>query len=151
MATKTVASSKFKGMKEASATGGGGVYFLPGVYKVRVKKVHMLQSRKKDDLYIVEADILESNNSDRPPGSFASWLVNMKHDAALGNIKGFLAACNGIDAADQEKIDEEIDDDVADYSISEDNPLAGTEVELICTNIKTKAGGDFTLHTWSPA
>jgi len=141
--------SLFNGIRDAKV-GQGGVYFLPGLYEVEIQKVHTLVSRKREDLFIVEAKILESNNPDRAPGSSASWLVNFKQDAALGNIKGFIAACNGIDPADEVRVNDEVDEDVCEYVVSEENPLAGTRVKLEAVMKKTKSGGDFTLHIWNP-
>lgn len=126
------------------------MYFLPGQYKVKLLAVKMIVSRKKDDLFIVECEILESNNPDRPVGSKASQVINLKQDAAMGNIKGFLAAANGIHPGDTARVDAEIDEDVSEYAVSSDNPLAGTILNLSCVNVKTRAGGDFTLHHWDP-
>ncbi len=139
----------FEGV-EGAKVGQGGVYFLAGNYLVEVEKVLAKRSRKKEDLFIVEAGILESDNAQRKAGSSASWIVNFKHDAALGNIKGFLAACNGIDPGDRAKVDEEITEDVCEYAVDDENPLSGTRVKLSCVMTQTKAGGDFTLHLWSP-
>jgi len=139
----------FDGIENAKV-GQGGVYFLPGKYQVELDKVFAMQSRKREDLFIAECMILESDNSERKPGTKASWIVNFKHDAALGNIKGFLAACNGIDPADQVKVDEEITSDVCEYAVDDENPLAGTRVNLVAVQKETRAGNPFTLHIWSP-
>ena len=139
----------FDGIEDAKA-GGGFIYFLPGKYRVKITKCIALQSRKREDLFIVKTEILESDNPERKVGMQASWSVNFKHDAALGNIKGFVAACNGIDPADETAVNAEVNEEVCDYAVSEDNPLAGVEVNLTCVNKKTKADKDFTLHLWEP-
>ena len=136
---------------ESAKVGAGGVYFLAGLYKVRIVKVTTINSRKKDDLFIVEAKILESDNKDRKVGSSCSWVVNLKQDAALGNIKGFVAAANGIDPTDEDTVNKEVTEEAVEYVCSDDNPLKDVELNLECTAIKTRAGGDFTLHKWSPA
>lgn len=143
-------SGMFKGVGSASVS-QTGVYFIPGNYVVTIKKVFTMRSRKKDDLFIVEAVIDQSNVPERPHGSKASWVVNFKNDAALGNIKGFIAAVNGIDPSDEKAVNEQVDEDTCEYVVGDDNPLEGKQVNLTCVNIKTKAGGDFTLHQWSPA
>ena len=95
----------FDGIGDATV-GGQNVYFLSGVYVVEVHKCFAMKSRKKEDLFLVECNILQSNNSKRPEDSKASWVVNLKHDAALGNIKGFIAAANGLDPYDEDKVNE---------------------------------------------
>lgn len=142
----------FGKMKEASMT-GGGVYFLEGIYRVRLVKVHMYSGRKGDAFFIVEAEIIESNNPQRPVGMKCSQVIKMSQDAALGNIKAFLAAANGIDIdADgaMQVVQEEITEEVAELAVHASNPLAGIELKLQCTQIKTQAGNDFTRHDWRP-
>jgi hypothetical protein len=137
---------KFSGVSGARV-GGGGVYFLAGQYKVKVKKVFLMASRKREDLFIVETEILESDNEKRKVGMSCSWVVKMSQDAALGNIKGFVAACMGEDAED-ENIDWESE---CECAVDDENPLAGTEVDLECVDITTRDGNPFTLHKWSTA
>lgn len=155
---------KFSGVGDAKVS-QSGVYFLankgpghtkdepnwvPARYKVAIKRVHTITSRKKEDLFIVEAKILESDCPDRPEGMGCSWVVNMKQDAALGNIKGFIAAANGIDPSSEEEVDAEVTEEVCETVVSNANPLEGTEVGLECVMIKTREDKDFTLHRWYP-
>lgn len=141
--------SLFDGIEDAQV-GQGGVYFLPGKYLVKVLKCITLKSRKREDLFIVECEILESDVPERKPGTKASWIVNFKQDAALGNIKGFIAAANGIDPGNESAVNEQVNMDICEYVVSDENPLAGTPVGLVCVNKKTRAGSDFTLHMWEP-
>lgn len=146
----------FSGMKEAQV-GQGGVYFTDGSYVVEVTECIAKKSRKGDSLYIVEARVLEGTTSPtvrtnakgaeetiypKKAGTKASWVVNMRHDAALGNIKGFLAAAIGCD-------EDQIGEEEAEESVSADNPLAGMIVRLDCETIITQNKNDFTLHRWS--
>ena len=138
-------------MRDAQV-GQGGVYFLDGVYRVEIIKCTTIQSRKKEDLFIVECKVLESNNDQRKPGVKASWIVNLKHDAALGNIKGFIAAANGISPSlEEEKVNEEVGEEEVEFAVSKDNPLAGIIVDLEAITIQTRAKTPFTLHKWEPA
>lgn len=154
----------FKGVEE-SKVGLGGIYFLanrgpghtdkepnwlPALYTVEIVKLITMTSRKKDDLFILEAKILESDCAERKPGMTASWVVNLKQDAALGNIKGFIAAANGIDPGDESAVNEAVTEEVCELAVSEDQPLAGEKVRLECVMIKTREGKPFTLHRWSP-
>lgn len=135
--------SKFAGIGEASSTRGGN-YFKPGLYAVRVRECKLITSRQKDDLFIVECEVLKSSHESIVEGSTASWIVNMKHDASLGNIKGFLAAA--LDC-----LEEEIDEEACELAISKENPLKNAEVDLECVLLTTRKGGEFTKHMWSPA
>ena len=140
----------FDGIENAPM-GGNWVYFLPGKYRIKVIKCFTMRSRKRDDLFIVECEILESDCPERKIGMQASWCVNFKHDAALGNIKQFIAACNGIDPADEAAVNAEVSEEVCNYAVDEkDNPLAGIEVLLTAINTKTKEKTDFTIHDWTP-
>lgn len=140
----------FGGVGDARV-GQGGLYFLPGIYKVKIIRFFAMESRKKEDLIIAECEILESDNPQRKVGSKPSWVVNLKQDAALGNIKGFLAACLGIDPSDEEAVNEQVTEDFCEEAVDEDeNPMGGVVVGLEAVDIKTRAGGDFTLHKWSP-
>lgn len=141
--------SLFDGIEDAQV-GQGGVYFLPGKYLVKVLKCITLKSRKREDLFIVECEVVESDVPERKPGSKASWIVNFKQDAALGNIKGFIAAANGIDPGDESAVNEQVNLEICEYVVSDENPLAGTLVGLVAVNKKTRAGSDFTLHMWEP-
>ena len=85
----------------------------------------------------------------------ATWQTNSKNDSFLGNVKGFLAACNGADPTNEAELAATFPgpkdaEDTARYSVSSDNPLAGTWLNLNCVKKKTKAGGDFTVHNWAP-
>lgn len=153
----------FRGLGSAKPS-VGGVYFqcnkgpdhtekepdwLPAMYVVEVKKLTAMVSRKKDDLFIFEAKILESDCPARKEGMTCSWVVNLAKDSALGNIRGCLAALSGIEPSDELGL-EEIDDDVAELAVSDDQPFRGAMVGLECTMVKTKKNDDFTLHRWIP-
>jgi len=135
---------------ESARVGGGGIYFLQGIYRVEIVKVFAMKGRKGDDLFIVETKILESDNAERRVGGSCSWVVNLKHEPALGNIKGFIAAANGIDPTNKAEVDSQVNEEAVEAACHADNPLEGIIIDLEATEIKTKAGGDFTLHKWSP-
>lgn len=137
----------FSGIEDANI-GGNNVYFVEGQYIVEVVRAFTMKSRKKQDLAIVECLIRDSTVEQRPVGSKASWVVNMGQDAALGNIKAFVAAANGLDTSDEEKVKAEVTEDVAEFAFSDANPLVGVCLSLQCTNIKTKEKKDFTKHFW---
>ena len=152
-------TSMFNGIGEATI-GQGGTYFLDGHYSVELMRVFMLKTRDRKDLFIAECKILESDNEKRPVGSKASWCVNMGLDAALGNVKEFLAACYGADPRSPEQVKQAFTDQqgrdttvaTAEYSVSDANPMAGVKVRLeaFTKEKKTKKGEYFTVHVWSP-
>lgn len=120
----------------------GGVYFLPGNYLVEIMAIKAICSRKNENMYVIEAHIIESDNSERRPGTQASQVISMKHESAPGNIRGFLAAAMNTDY-------KEIGEDEAEASFSDVQPLKGTRMQLICVNVKTREGRDYTKHAWS--
>ncbi len=119
-----------------------GVYAVEGVYPVLyVDCLKMIKSRKGDQIFIAEFDIVDSEVDERPPGTRMSWAANFRHDATPGNVKGFLAVLMGVDADD-------VDAASAKLAVSESNPCRGRLIRLEAVMIETKAGKPFTLHNW---
>jgi hypothetical protein len=120
-----------------------GVYPEAGVYPLLfVDSLKMIQSRKGDDLFIAEFDIVQSEVDTRRPGTRMSWVANLsKHDAAPGNVKLFLATLMDVPL-------DQVDSDGAKFACSTDNPCRGRLIRLEASTIKTKAGGDFTRCSW---
>jgi hypothetical protein len=156
-------NSIFKGLKDAIG-GSGGRYFMPGVYKVKIKRVFQMVSRKKKDLVIIEAEVLESDVPARPKGSAWSQCLNFSdHDAALANYKQFICAAFGVDADDEEAVEAfdkkfakeggiaGLGERACEEKGPDANPLAGYVMPLVCANVTTRAGGDFTTHQWGLA
>lgn len=115
-----------------------GVYIQPGVYLAEVKKVKQGETRKKREFFVVEMKVLETSDiKAHPVGSDMTWMVMMDQDAALGNIKHFLNVAGDIPL-------EEISEQDALDAVGQENPLQGTKLRIIATNIKTKAQKDFT-------
>lgn len=151
--------SLFSGMGETKIS-KGGVYFLPGIYKVEVQKVTTNRSAKgRKDFFIVESKILESDNPERKPGMLVSHVIDIGNVMGPANIKAFLAAANGIDPRNDEEVQAALGvgrdgtdhgEQAALFAVSEANPLAGTILKLVCTEITTKAGNPFTKHEYFP-
>lgn len=150
----------FDGMADAEV-GQSRCYFLPGEYLCQVRWV-LFKNGRNGKFYIVECNIVESGNPERPAGTSASWLQKMDGNAsevALGSIKGFLAACMGVDPNNKDAVREVFTDAqgqdvsaaVAEMSIADENPMAGTVVRLRATQGETKQGKPFTYHDWFPA
>lgn len=120
----------------------GGVYPKPGIYPlVFVDAVKMIRTRKKEDMFVAELCILNSECEIRPAGSRMSWCANFKHDAAAGNVKAFLAAAMNIPV-------DNVDADGMRFACSEKNPLHSRLLRLEASDITTEAGKPFTLCKW---
>lgn len=141
---------RFTAINQAQVS-AGGVYFLPGSYVTEILRVFVMKNWKGDEFFIAECKILDSDNSERPVGSKASMVVNMDNVSAMGNIKAFLAAASGIDPKNSVRVNAEITEEIAEIAVAEGNPFAGTVLELDARIVKTREGGDFTKHFWSPS
>lgn len=120
----------------------GGVYPQPGVYPLLyVDVVKMIRSRKQEDVFIAEFDVLESEVPSRLKGTRMSWAVNFRHDASPGNVKAFLAAVMNVPQT-------EVDGKGCQYACSAENPCHGRLIRLEAVQTKTKANNDFTLCNW---
>jgi len=122
----------------------GGVYPLPGIYPILfVDVIKMIVSRKKDNVFIAEFDILQSDVPERPAGSRMAWAANFRHDATAGSVKAFLAAVMNCDQS-------EVDAEGSRLACSDKNPCHGRLIRLEATQTKTKSNNDFTLCAWRP-
>lgn len=132
----------FSGIKEAQMSGGGN-NFRDGKYKCLVEKVHAKKGYKGSS-FIAEMRIIESEavteyeiardqktTTDKlvkpnAPNTAASYVVNLKFDNALGNIKKFVLGVLGAFGYTEEQITEELIDKV----IGPDQPLRGMAVAV---------------------
>jgi len=116
----------------------GGKYIGPGAYKAKILKVKQDKTRNGRPFFVTELEVLETSDpKEFPVGTSFSWMVMLDQDAALGNIRHFLAVASDAPINEIGKAD-------AEEAISEANPLAGVIVRISATNIKTKQGKDFT-------
>lgn len=147
-------ASALKGMSKAKVF-GNDPYFLPGKYKVQLCKVFLYEGTKGDN-FIVRAKIVETSIPDkRPVGMVCGWVVPLKtspteRQTALGNIRGFCAACLGVDTANEEAM-EEVNEEALTELIESD-ALVGFVMDLTCnTKITKERKVEFTVHNWSLA
>lgn len=132
---------RFGGVEKAQPS-EGGVWVIPGVYDVEVLKCKAGTSRKKQDFFVAELEVISSNNPERPVGSRMSWMATLKEDTpALGDVRAFIATAEKTPLKD-------VTEEVCDYVVGEANPLKGKRLHLVATNIKTRSGGDFTKAQW---
>lgn len=134
----------FSGIKNAEYY-ESGKYVAPGLYLGEVLKVKQGMSRKKRGFFAVELRVLESSNSkDHPVGTDMTWMVMLDQDAAMGNIKHFIAVAGDMSV-------DEVEEEDANDAVSESNPLAGVKLRISAVNVKTLKGGDFTKVKFSSA
>ncbi len=102
--------------------------------------------------YIVEADVLQSNNPSCGEGSRHSWTVRIDGDygkMGLGEVKSFVAACKGLDPNDTARVNAEVTPAVVDSTLNTGgNTLRGSVVRTQTTGKTTKTGNDITKHIW---
>lgn len=135
----------------------GGVWFLPGNYLVKIRAVKLIDTLAGHQSFVIEGTVVESDNPERSPGTPASQVIALKPAimaTAMSNVKNFMGAALAIADPDSYVPDEGTVEDfwnaTGEYFISEKQPLAGKNLYLSCTTIKTKKGEDFTKHTWMP-
>ena len=163
--------SVFSKIKEAQVS-KSGQYFKEGNYKVRIKAVKLINSQAgpAKQFFVIECEVMQSDNSDIQVGSEKSHVIDMSKVMALPNIKGFMAAISGVDPTcetvnddveafwKQELLKKELIeenehvpfDDLCDLVVDEKiNLLKDIEMKLECVTIQTREKGqDFTKHNW---
>lgn len=134
----------FSKIKDAKSN-GGGIYFLPGTYALECRANKTGVTREGRAFFVAEFTILESTNPDRPVGTSVSWMVMLDKniETALGNLKGYVSALFGIP-------EEEVDEAGVEALVSAENPGCGMKIRATASNIKTRAGKDFTKVLYSP-
>lgn len=144
------ALNPFAGISKVPATAGGN--YLKAMPD-RSQALHLLEveaikynpqgGAKKHPFYIVEFVVVTSTV--HSPGEKVSWVVNLSHQPALGNVKNFLAALMQISP-------DQVTDDMplATTAPEAQEAIKGQRVEAQSVTIKTKGNGtDFTRTTFS--
>lgn len=154
-------------------TNMGGVNFVAGNYNVKIRKIEYKDTRK-GPTFIVETEVIESDNQTRGPGSKPSWVVSRHQEfpeyqlADMKHLAGVLFQISDPDAY-MEPITEEdrrntspgsdpqitannrFWEQALEWMISSANPCAGIMVKLNCTErTSTKTGKTHLKHTWGP-
>jgi hypothetical protein len=164
--------SVFSGTGEATVSKSGS-YFKPGKYNIKIKACKLVdsQSGKVRTYFIVETEVLESDNPEIPVGNERSYVIAMDNIMAKPNIKAFVSAVSGVDPL-SEQAQQEVEkywqkellrreltegehvpfDDICELVVDEQIQLfKGIEMRLECEIIKTREKGeDFTKHNWQP-
>lgn len=144
----------FTDFKDADPTaGGGGGDYLSGAgeYVVEIKEIKCKESDTDSRIWlVVEFKILEKNSGKGEVGEVYAWVHDLTNKFfGASNTKLFVAAAIGFDPKSQEAKD--IGRNDVEEAWGEDQPFTGEKVNLETKNKKTKAGHDFTVHSWTPA
>lgn len=134
----------FSKIKEAKSN-GGGIYFLPGTYELECAAVKTGKTREGDKpFFVAEFVILASSNPERPVGTSVSYMVMLDKymETALGNVKQCISALFNVPESD-------VDEAGVDEAVGPSNPAKGAKVKATASNIKTRAGKDFTKVLFS--
>ncbi len=152
---------RFSGINNKSST-GGGVYWEPGVYKAKITGIKHKKGFKGES-YIMEFEVLDvlvkrdaeerdgvRFNPSRRVGDVVSHVLKLEGEnaeLALGNLADFLRAAFATMKAKNGEIvalkDVEIGDEDPEEAASDDQPLAGLEIEVQVQGTKTKKGNAF--------
>lgn len=146
-------------------------YVTPGHYIMRLDNVRMKENRKGDAIFVVEqtpihllrADLLEEqggcmngiptrSNQEGIPCTHLISFAGAGAEMAMPNIKAFaVAVIDGFaEAAGQKDADgNDLQEQIMALVVSDEQPLAGTMVEVIARSIKTRAKKDFTKVTYA--
>lgn len=141
-------SGMFSGIEQTAADQGRLPFLGPGSYLLKVDRVGSFKSKKPpyNPFFVVDFDVLAAGEgSTNAEGSRASWLVNMIHSPALGNIKAFTLATV------PDLTEEEVTEEAMEAMLGDDQPLRGLQVKCEAYNKKTASDKDFTAVTWSRA
>lgn len=163
---------KIKTMQGATSRAGGGNWIrgeglfeceiLSTIRKMGFNKAFTVRDK---ELFIVEFRILSSTMDDHKVGSTASWTCLGPSDpkGGAGDVKNFVIAATGTDPRSLKETDTNAQRQAALLALAAMgemeafellgapvNFFVGRQVHLETKIVKTKAGSDFTKHTWSP-
>ncbi len=116
----------------------------PGRYRLKNQATKSFTSRKGIPFFIHEFLVLESQGEGAlAAGTQGCHMIALNKDAALGNVKGYMAAA--LDETEAQITAVEVEE-----AVSPDQPIKDTVTEAYAYLIKTKAGNDFTVVKYSP-
>jgi hypothetical protein len=110
-----------------------------GDFELECIELRAFKSKKPPfaPFFVGDFKVLSTTNDAHPIGSSASWLVNMTHSPALGNIKQFAVSMV------PDLTEDEVTEEAMEAMLGEDQPCKGLKVGASCQVVKTKAGYDF--------
>ncbi len=121
-------------------------YVIPSHFLALISKCKIGENRKDEGFFVVEMLVIHDCEPDKyqrgawghAVGEEVSHMMMSKHDSFLGNVKGFISNTLGME-------DGTIGETEALAVAADDQPLAGTIIEVAARNVVTRAGNDFTV------
>ena len=135
-------------MAGAQVQGRGIKIAENGDFVVRIDRVHMVSSNQgHGELWVTEYTVVQGT-LDNPKDCERSWVQRpeVRPQTDPGNIKAFVAALEGITNPNET----DVPANLFVEAVGEAQPYAGQFLKLNTQVVQTKAGFDFTVHTWSP-
>lgn len=141
----------FRGIKDAPNQQTGGSYIQSvGEGIVIVEECKWVESQNPQNrgaIMFIANLVIESwrpsDGKDMAPGAKRDWIANLAKQAAWADLKVFTAVALDIPT-------EEVDEDILGAVVGPDQIAKGSRLALQTILKKTRAGGDFMLHKWSP-
>lgn len=127
-------------------TGMKGNYVLKGNHTLELIKLEVKDSQQSDGtkFFIAEFRVTESDNTAQRTPCAVVW--NLSKKPTMGNIRNLLEAIEPSLA----KATPEVIEKAAEEAIGPGQPCAGALVKCLATDVKTRAGGDFTRLFFYP-
>lgn len=135
----------FDGMGDAASRLDAN-YVIPSHFLAIINKCKIGENRKGEGFFVVEMTVVHDCEPDKyqrgtwghAVGEEVSHMMMAKHDSFLGNVKGFISNTLNME-------DDTIGEEEAIAVAADDQPLAGTVIEVASRNVVTRAGNDFTV------
>ena len=137
----------YSSVKDARSTGGGNYFEPDHEWIVIVTEVKDFEQRNKDHAFIVECKVLETTCPTCRIGAERSHFIDMKQDAAAGNVKQFIETAT-LQFSGEMPGPEDMDEAGIAMVYGPQQPFAGLILGLKTWNKPTKKGDPFTRHTY---
>ena len=133
-----------------------GRYLDPGTYTLSIASITLVDSKKEKGrkFFVVEAEVLSSNNPDFRVGDLVTWMVDITPKLVEGEIvvpEISLSNCKAFAKAVLDCTDNDITEETMDKLCGPEQPASGINVVADAFNITTGKGGEFTKIRWSAA
>ncbi len=118
-------------------------YLKPGTHYVLIRNMKT-DNRFADgaQYFLAEFDVLRSSNAEQ--GDTGSWCPLLKKNTpAIGDVRSLIAACYGAPI-------EQVNAAALNLAVDAKQPCKGKPVRIDVKPGKTKAGNDFSYHSFSP-
>lgn len=136
-----------------------GVRIGEGTFLLKTEKCTSFKSRKGEEAFIVDFEIMESTSAEHPVGSKRNWYQQITgKDSAAGNIQSYAVAASGLDPTDEKRIAAEFAPAavaIMDAACGDEQLFRGKLVRLVAKKDKTKPNPkgetfEFLRMAWAP-